>query len=143
MSKVEVKVVYSQVKAIDQIRKMYGEDRLRKVIFEATSFVRNEAVKGIASGPASGRIYSVGGKTAQRSAAGEYPMTDTGELISGIHHKFTNKGLRGRVESRAPHSAALEFGTLKMAARPFLQPSLEAVRPKIQALLKKYKVGSK
>lgn len=141
MSRVEVKVVYSQDKAIKQIQDMYGEDKLRKVIFEACSFVRNEAVNGIASGPASGRIYKAGGKTVQRSAAGEYPMTDTGELISGITPKFTNKGLRGRVESRAQHSAALEFGTLNMAARPFLQPSLEAVRPKIRELLKKYKVG--
>lgn len=141
MSKVEVKVVYSQVKAIESIKQRYGEHKLQKVIFEACSFVRNEAVQGIASGPASGRIYKKGGKTGQRSAAGEYPMTDEGGLIQGIATKFTNKGLRGRVESNAPYSAALEFGTLKMAARPFLQPSLEAVRPKIRELLNKYKVG--
>ena len=143
MSKVEVKVVYSQVKAIESIKQMYGEDRLRKVIFEACSYVRNDAVQNIAGGAKTGRIYKRGNITHQASAAGEYPATDTGQLISGISNKFTNKGLRGRVESRAPYSMALEFGTRLIEARPFLQPSLEAVRPKIRELLAKYKVGKK
>ena len=45
--------------------------------------------------------------------------------------------LGASVESGANYSEALEFGTSKMAARPFLQPALEANRPKIRALQKK------
>jgi len=139
--KTQVKVIYSQNKTIGKIRDMYSDDKLRKVIFQACSFVRNEAVTNIASGAKTGKIYKRGNKVHQASAAGEFPATDTGELVSGIAQKFTNKGLRGRVESNAPHSAFLEFGTRNMGARPFLQPSLEAVRPKINGLLKRYKVG--
>ena len=34
--------------------------------------------------------------------------------------------------SQAKYSSALEFGTSKMGARPFMQPSAEEVRPKIR-----------
>ena len=36
------------------------------------------------------------------------------------------------VESRAPYSKFLEFGTSKMLPRPFLFPATEKSRPKIQ-----------
>ena len=53
-------------------------------------------------------------------------------MANNIHISRSTNGLSGAVESRAKYSEALEFGTSKMAARPFLQPSAEEVRPKIR-----------
>ena len=47
-----------------------------------------------------------------------------------------NNGFKAEIISTADYSAALEFGTSKMAARPFMQPSLEENRPKIRRLVK-------
>ena len=46
-------------------------------------------------------------------------------------------GLEGEVISQAEYSQYLEYGTSKMGARPFMQPSLEQNRPKIRARLRK------
>lgn len=45
-------------------------------------------------------------------------------------------GFGASVESRADYSSFLEFGTSKMAARPFMQPALEENKPKINRLAK-------
>ena len=60
--------------------------------------------------------------------------------ISNINGNIQMGGLSGIVESMADYSEALEFGTSKMGARPFLQPSLEQSRPKMKRLLGKIKV---
>lgn len=94
--------------------------------------IRSVAVKGILAGNKSGVTYTRGGVTHTASAAGEYPANDTGFLASNIKVAAKPDGLSGAVESRANYSAYLEFGTSKMAARPFMQPSAEEVRPKIR-----------
>ena len=48
--------------------------------------------------------------------------------------------LGASVESNADYSAALEFGTSKMSARPFMQPALEENRPKIRRKLSELKL---
>ena len=81
-------------------------------------------------------FYVRDGKPAQRSAAGEPPKTDEGILASNIVLKIDTNGLGVDVESRADYSEGLEFGTSKMAARPFMQPALEENKPKIRRLQK-------
>ena len=66
------------------------------------------------------------------SAAGEAPASDTGFLVSQITQEVSNKV--GKVISSAPYSAALEFGTTTMAARPFLQPALKKSQNKIKKI---------
>ena len=51
--------------------------------------------------------------------------------------KLSSDGLSGEVTSRADYSQFLEFGTSKMGARPFMQPSLEENRPKIRARVRR------
>lgn len=49
---------------------------------------------------------------------------DTGELrgsISAVHN-----GLEARVAAACGHAAAVEFGTSRMPARPFMQPAAES-----------------
>ena len=112
------------------------EGDLRQLVGRAGNLVRNTAVQSINQGSRSGAFYTRGGKTGQRSAAGEPPKTDQGILVQNIVLDIDPDGLGANVESRADYSQALEFGTSKMAARPFMQPALEENRPKIARLAK-------
>ena len=110
------------------------EASLMALVGRAANLVRNTAVESINQGSKTGVVYTRGGKTSQRSAAGEPPATDTGFLVNNIVLDIDVDGLGANVESRADYSAFLEFGTSKMAARPFMQPALEANRAKIRRL---------
>ena len=112
------------------------EGALRALVGRAGNLVRNTAVDSINQGSRSGVFYVRDGHPAQRSAAGEPPKTDEGILASNIVLKIDTNGLGVDVESRADYSEALEFGTSKMAARPFMQPALEENKPKIRRLQK-------
>lgn len=73
---------------------------------------------------------AVSGKFHVASAPGEPPKNDTSHLHDFIitEHPET---LRVNVTSNAKYSAALEFGTSKMAARPFLGPATRTMKPKV------------
>ena len=114
---------YEQTKAI--VRK-----ELIKIVTVGLNNVRNTAISGIKQGIKTGTVRKDG---SIRSAEGEFPATDTGFLASNIFVKRSPTGLSGEVISKANYSAFLEFGTSKMGARPFMQPSLEENRPKIRA----------
>ena len=107
-------------------------DSGRKVVSYALQETRSIAVQGILAGNKTGTTYTRGNIRHTASAAGEYPANDTGYLASNIHAVPSKTGLSGAVESRAEYSIHLEFGTSKMAARPFMQPSADAVRPKLR-----------
>ena len=69
------------------------------------------------------------------SAPGEFPAVDTGRLRASITHRF-EEGTGGEppaayVGTSVEYAADLEFGTSRMAARPFMRPSLEANRKNI------------
>lgn len=133
MSKGSVRIVDKRQQAIRKIEEHYSEV-LDKVVFQCATYTRNEAVTGIANGVKTGATYKRGNKTHTASAAGEYPATDTGELVKSISVKI-DKG-SADVQATAPHAMHLEFGTRNMEARPFLQPSLEATRGKVKSFLR-------
>ena len=116
-------------------KKMYGttkkgvRDEVIKIITYGLNETRNTAVTGIAQGKKTGKVRPDGSRS---SAVGEYPATDTGFLQSNIYVQKSPSGLSGSVISQAEYSSALEFGTSKMGARPFMQPSAEEVRPKMR-----------
>lgn len=58
------------------------------------------------------------------SRPGEPPHVDTGELRDSIDWQFSGPDSIRITE--AAHGDLLEFGTAKMAARPWLRPTLEA-----------------
>ena len=114
------------------------EPQVRQLIGRAGNLVRNTAVSSINQGAKSGVLYEKYNprRTHKASAAGEPPATDTGFLVNNITivMDIADKGLSANVESRADYSSFLEFGTSKMAARPFMQPALEENKPKIKRL---------
>lgn len=71
----------------------------------------------------------------QSSAKRKAPV-DTGFLRSNIVVNIARK-LTKTVRSMAEYSSYLEFGTSKMAARPYMRPAWEEERPKLLSRLKK------
>ncbi len=115
------------------------EEPFREVIQGGAQLIRGEAIKSIQSGPKSGRVYEKYNprRTHRSSGEGQAPASDTGFLANNIVTKLSSDGLSGEVTSRADYSQFLEFGTSKMGARPFMQPSLEENRPKIRARVRR------
>ena len=76
------------------------------------------------------------------SAPGDYPAVVTGTLSASLNVRQLRGGLLGRSEwaavAEAPYAAFLEFGTIKMAPRPFMSPSaeraLDALRGEMRAV---------
>jgi hypothetical protein len=97
-----------------------------------------KAVEGIQRGPASGRIYTRRGVTHQASAPGEYPMSDTGRLASSVAFELPSAGrLMGKVGTAVMHGMYQEFGTSRVAPRPWLAPSFEWAKSQARDKLKR------
>lgn len=84
--------------------------------------------------PGSGRVYTrPGGKTHQASAPGEPPTTDTGRLINAIATAITATGLLVTkvavgVRLAIAYWRDLEFGTVRVAPRPFIRPAVQLAK---------------
>lgn len=94
------------------------------VVYEGADMIRAEAHRLISTG-------STSGKNHVPSEPGEPPNRDTGHLQA--HIEASNpKPLVGRVTSSAGYAAALEFGTSKMAARPYMRVARDSKREAVQ-----------
>ena len=67
----------------------------------------------------------------------------TGTLRRSIASVFENGGLTGRVGPSVFYSRFVEFGTKRMAARPYMRPAAEAVLPKFAEAIKRVLRGLK
>ena len=101
------------------------EQELYKTALKAAVKMNEKAARSIAN-PSNGRTY--GNHVA--SVPGEAPNTDTGELLSKLFvEPLPSK--RGAVfGNRAKYAKFLEFGTSRVAARPFIRPAYEAEKQK-------------
>lgn len=91
--------------------------------------IRNNVVKKISKGARSGRVYKRRSISHQAAGAGEPPKTDTGRLVGSVRTDFGF--LTADIGSDIVYAIFQEKGTSKMAAHPYLQPSLEETEPKI------------
>ena len=99
-----------------------------KAIFVGSDLIRVEARRLIASG-------AVQGASHVPSKPGEAPNWDTGDLAGKIVNAKTGK-LKAETTSNAGHALPLEFGTTRMAERPYMRPATKAERPKVLKLVK-------
>jgi HK97 gp10 family phage protein len=108
-------------------------DRAKKAVFAAMARlainIQREAVVSILSGDKSGVVTKHGSVVHQASAPGEAPASDTGYLASHIQITMDKGKSEVCVIAKADYAPALEFGTLHMAARPFLSPAYHKYRP--------------
>jgi phage gpG-like protein len=104
--------------------------RGRVVVSKTTHDVEAEIKLSMAE-PKHGRTYKRGQKTHQASAPGEAPAIDFSHLVNSIQTHVEE--LEGAVGTNAEQGPTLEFGGTKIAARPFLAPAIEKVRPEFEA----------
>lgn len=97
--------------------------------------VRNEAVNLITQGPKTGVTYYRRGVAHVASAPGEPPAADLGNLHNSITVQPNPALLLVQVNAGAKYSAALEYGTRKMAARPFMSRALTTHLPALNRIL--------
>lgn len=100
------------------------------------------AKKGISRGPKSGKVYRRGpgrnlSATHQASAPGQYPASDTGQLAKFVLvDKATPGNMTAIVGTNVQYGPMLEFGTSRMAARPWLLPSFTQAKINVEKKLR-------
>ena len=99
-------------------------------VFDLANRVQVDAQTSITDGAVSGAGHVP-------SKPGEPPNNDTGVLASNIETiRGSEPGtIKYVVSSNAPYASALEFGTSRMQARPYLRPALEKNRERISKRL--------
>lgn len=65
----------------------------------------------------------------------EVPV-DTSNLKNSIGTSIENNGMTGVVSTNVEYAAYVEFGTVKMAAKPYFTPAAEQVRKSFERAVK-------
>jgi phage protein, HK97 gp10 family len=108
---------------------------LSKGLWLAAFELKKEVQQLLRRSPRGGKTYRVGkGRTHKSSAPGQPPARDTGNLMNHIV-ATTPDALTAVVTAATGYSGFLEKGTSKMAARPFLQPTLDSNRSNIEQIV--------
>jgi HK97 gp10 family phage protein len=106
-----------------QLLKTLRPAMMRGVI-KGVELVRSIAIQSIQSGAKTGRVYQRRGVVHQASAPGQPPASDTGRLVNSIVTSYDIEQLSGTVQAGTEYAPYLEYGTAKMAPRPFMRPAL-------------------
>lgn len=110
-----------------RLRRLSGaeaQSKLGKVVYVGADKVRTEARRLIANG-------AIQGKGHIPSAAGEPPNWDTGHLANNITTRKGPNATQAQTASEAGYAEDLEFGTSKMAARPYMRPATQNKRSEV------------
>lgn len=102
--------------------------RVGQALFVGGDMIRAEAAHLITEG-------AVSGKNHVPSLPGEPPNEDTGVLRTHIETTQVAP-LKVEVSSNARYAVALEVGTSRMAARPYMAPATRAKRKEVVALVR-------
>lgn len=93
------------------------------------------AKQKIQGGSRSGRVYRRRTITHRASAPGEFPKTDRGQLVASLFFRVAGNRLSAYFGTNLSYGRYLEFGTSRMAARPWLKPTfranLDAIRSRV------------
>ena len=105
-----------------------AQEVLRK-LYVAGRLIETDAERSITAG-------SVSGAGHVPSAPNSPPNRDTGLLDGSIETEIRAQNPPTvAVTSRAPYAAALEYGTSKMAPRPYMRPATERNRDEVTRLV--------
>lgn len=124
-----VKVIGAKAHAA-RLKRIRGALMIREVgkaIYVAADYLSTEAALSITNG-------AVSGKNHVPSTAPDPPNADTHDLDRSIHTERESQ-LVALTVADSDHAAAMEFGTSRVAARPYMQPAAAKTRPKAQRLV--------
>jgi len=123
---VKIEGLDALAQANDRIRLNVAKE-LNAGVYSAAQRVVTEAKRSILSGQKTGRLYKRRSVAHRASAPGEAPASDTGRLVNSTHAEAAAPGeaLAISGSSNVKYAALLEFGTSKIAPRPFMFPALE------------------
>jgi HK97 gp10 family phage protein len=132
----------SNLKAFNKkLQATLDDNKVKEYVTRGTMMVQNTAKKSIMAGGTGATVQKYEPRrTHTQSAPNQPPASDTGFLVSQITMDVDvkpNGTVVGQIISAAPYSKHLEFGTVNMTERPFMQPALMKNKRKIQAMFKK------
>lgn len=107
-----------------RLHSKYMQDAVIRAIYDAGEAVRADAQASIREGAVSGPDHVP-------SAPGQPPNADTHNLDLSIDVRMNASRKTVTVTAMAEYAAALEFGTSRMAARPFMRPALQRNRNRL------------
>lgn len=104
-----------------------AEAEVKKGIRDATLTLERDAKLLIGKKGILIRETRTGREVREPSIPGDPPHRQTGELVSSVGHEFEDGGLIGIVGTGTKHGKWTEFGTVKMAPRPWLRPTFDRI----------------
>lgn len=99
-------------------------------VLNGAEMVREEAIRSMVAEEKTGRKYP--SLPNRSSAPGEAPARQSGRLVAGIDIRTEPADLKAVVNAGTAYAAALEFGTEKIAPRPFMRPALAKMKDDIE-----------
>ena len=114
-----------------RLRRIAGKGKeadIGRALFVGGETIQVEAQISITAGAVSGSAHVP-------SRPGEPPNADT-HLLSDNIETVQPEPLRVEVSSNAPYAVALEFGTSKMAERPYMRPAVAKTRKEVTDLIR-------
>lgn len=100
---------------------------IRRALHDIGGQAERDMVTRLTTGRRSGRFYKYRGRVYRASAPGEYPARRSGRLARSVAYRVRGwydleVGIKGRFVPFS-YPKALEFGTIKMERRPFIEPT--------------------
>jgi HK97 gp10 family phage protein len=117
-------------------------DKVHLLLGKAATEFEAEMKNEIETGSKSGISYQRGNISHTASAPGQAPATDSGKLVGSIRYK-KKSATEHEVSINSEYALALEVGTSRMAARPFITPALQNAKKKLMKAIKAINRGKK
>lgn len=109
----------------NRLKKLTGEMHAKAMrTCEKYAHAIEGQAKALMDEPKHGEVYRRGGKVHIASKEGEAPAVDTGNLKNSFR-VWRHGADAWAVGPSAEYGAPLEFGTVRIAPRPFLKPAVE------------------
>lgn len=122
----------SRVEIDKQKFEMIKAEKVRNGLQSVGFFLESDIKRSFK--PGHGRTYIIHNKIHRASAPGEPPAVLTGRLRSSIATDLKKNSVK--IGTNVEYAKSLEYGTSKVAARPFLRPALERNKREIPRVFK-------
>ena len=116
------------------------EDQVNVLLGKAATEFETEMKQEIEYGAKTGITYQRGNKTHTASAPGQAPASDSGKLVGSIRY-LKKSATEHEVSINSEYALALEVGTSRMAARPFITPAVQNAKKKLMKAIRAINKG--